>query len=153
MSAPGELALLFLISAALCLVAGRLVIPALVRAQCVAPLRYEDCPPLLTYQQGKQRTPTMGGLFVLGVGILVAAAAGGLRHREGWLVMGAVIGIGIGIVLATLLNIRVDFLVFSLPIGSLIVFALAAIVVGIIAAILPARRAARLDPLQALQYE
>ena len=37
--------------------------------------------------------------------------------------------------------------------SQLIVFAIAAIVVGILAAIFPARRAARLDPLKALQYE
>jgi putative ABC transport system permease protein len=36
---------------------------------------------------------------------------------------------------------------------SLIVFVIATIVVGILAAIFPARRAARLDPLTALQYE
>jgi putative ABC transport system permease protein len=36
---------------------------------------------------------------------------------------------------------------------QLVVFAILAIVVGIIAAIFPARRAARLNPLQALQYE
>ena len=57
------------------------------------------------------------------------------------------------IVLAALLIYRVDFLVLSWPIGSLIAFALAAIVVGIVAALLPARRAARLNVLQALQYE
>jgi putative ABC transport system permease protein len=34
-----------------------------------------------------------------------------------------------------------------------VVFVIAAIVVGIVAAIFPARRAARLNPLQALQYE
>ncbi len=67
--------------------------------------------------------------------------------------IGAVIGILLGIVLATLLIVRVDFLVFSLPIVSLIVFAVAAVLVGIIAAIFPARRAARLNVLQALQYE
>ena len=48
---------------------------------------------------------------------------------------------------------RVDFLVLAWPIGSLILFAVAAIVVGLIAAILPARRAAQLNVLQALQYE
>jgi putative ABC transport system permease protein len=67
--------------------------------------------------------------------------------------IGAVIGILLGIVLATLLIVRVDFLVFSLPVVPLIVFVIAAIVVGILAAIFPARRAARLDPLTALQYE
>jgi len=94
MSALGDVALIFLVSAASCLVVGRLAIRALARAQCVAPLRYEDCPPLMTYQQGKQQVPTMGGLFVLGVGILVAALAGGLAHRDGWLVLGAVLGMG-----------------------------------------------------------
>jgi putative ABC transport system permease protein len=67
--------------------------------------------------------------------------------------IGAVIGIVLGIVLASLLIARVDFIVLSLPIGQLIVFAIAAIIVGIIAAIFPARRAARLNVLQALQYE
>ena len=67
--------------------------------------------------------------------------------------MGATIGIVLGIVLSALLIYRVDFLVLSWPIGSLIAFALAAIVVGIVAALLPARRAARLNVLQALQYE
>jgi putative ABC transport system permease protein len=48
---------------------------------------------------------------------------------------------------------RVDFIEFSLPTGQIITFAIAAIVVGILAAIFPARRAAKLDPLEALQYE
>jgi putative ABC transport system permease protein len=67
--------------------------------------------------------------------------------------MGAAIGIGLGIVLAVLLIIRVDFLVLSWPIGSLIVFALAAVIVGLFAALLPARRAAKLNVLEALHYE
>jgi putative ABC transport system permease protein len=67
--------------------------------------------------------------------------------------MGAVIGIGLGIVLAVLLIVRVDFLVLSWPIGSLLTFAVVAIFAGLIAAILPARRAARLNVLEALQYE
>ena len=67
--------------------------------------------------------------------------------------MGGVLGIVLGIVLGGLLVYRVDFIQFSLPLTSLIVFAIAAIVVGILAAIFPARRAARLNVLEALQYE
>ncbi len=67
--------------------------------------------------------------------------------------MGAAIGITLGIVLAALLIARVDFLILAWPIGSLIVFAVAAVIVGVVAAVLPARRAARLNVLQALQYE
>ena len=67
--------------------------------------------------------------------------------------IGGVLGIALGIVLGALLVARVDFIVFSLPVASLIVFAVATVVVGITAAIFPARRAARLNVLQALQYE
>jgi putative ABC transport system permease protein len=67
--------------------------------------------------------------------------------------IGATIGIALGIILAALLIARVDFIVLSLPVGQLIVFAIAAILVGILAAIFPARRASRLNVLQALQYE
>jgi ABC-type antimicrobial peptide transport system permease subunit len=67
--------------------------------------------------------------------------------------IGGVLGIVLGIVLGALLVARVDFIDFTLPVGQLIVFVLAAIVVGIVAAIFPARRASRLNVLRALQYE
>jgi putative ABC transport system permease protein len=67
--------------------------------------------------------------------------------------IGAAIGIALGVVLAGLLVARIDFIVLSVPIGQLIIFAVAAVIVGILAAIFPARRAARLNVLQALQYE
>ena len=67
--------------------------------------------------------------------------------------IGALIGIVLGIVLAALLIVRVDFLVFAFPTLQVIVFVIAAILVGIVAALFPARRAARLDPLQAIAYE
>jgi ABC-type antimicrobial peptide transport system permease subunit len=67
--------------------------------------------------------------------------------------IGAAIGIVLGLVLATLLIVKVDFLVFSFPTAQVIVFVVAAILVGIIAAIFPARRAAKLNPLEAIAYE
>jgi putative ABC transport system permease protein len=67
--------------------------------------------------------------------------------------IGGVLGIALGIVLGALLVARVDFIQFSLPVASLIVFGVLTIVVGILAAIFPARRAARLNVLEALQYE
>jgi putative ABC transport system permease protein len=67
--------------------------------------------------------------------------------------MGGVIGIILGIVLGTLLIVRVKEINFSLPIGQLLIFAAATVLVGIVAAIFPARRAAKLNVLEALQYE
>jgi len=89
-------------------------------------------------------------------------AVGTTRWQIRWMIalesvvtslMGAAIGIGLGVILAVLLIIRVDFLVLAWPIGSLIVFAVVAIIAGLVASIFPARRAARLNVLQALQYE
>jgi putative ABC transport system permease protein len=67
--------------------------------------------------------------------------------------IGAVIGIALGLVLAALLIARVNEINFALPYGQVVIFLVAAIVVGVIAAIFPARRAARLNVLEALQYE
>ncbi len=94
MHSLGEVALTFLMSLSACLLVGRIAIRWLRRAQYVAPIRYEDCPPLQTYQETKRGTPTMGGLFVLGVGIVVAVIMGGLTSREGWLVLASVVGLG-----------------------------------------------------------
>jgi putative ABC transport system permease protein len=67
--------------------------------------------------------------------------------------IGAAIGIVLGIVLAALLIARVDFIDFSFPTGQVVVFVIAAIFVGVVAAVFPARRAAKLDPLRAISYE
>ena len=67
--------------------------------------------------------------------------------------IGGTLGIVLGVILGALLIARVDFIEFALPTTQIIVFAIMTIFVGIVAAIFPARRAARLNPLEALQYE
>jgi len=42
---------------------------------------------------------------------------------------------------------------FAVPGGQLVVFVILAVIVGVIAAILPARRAAKIDILEAIHYE
>ncbi len=103
-------ALVFLASAATCVLIGRAAIRSLARAQCLAPIRYEDCPPLQAYQATKSQTPTMGGIFVLGAGILVAIVAGGLRTWEGWLVLGTIVSLA-------MIGLLDDYLKFKGPYG------------------------------------
>lgn len=69
--------------------------------------------------------------------------------------IGAALGMVVGIALAALTTgaLRSEGLVFSVPIGSLVVFGIVGVLAGIVAAIFPARRAARLNVLEALQYE
>jgi putative ABC transport system permease protein len=67
--------------------------------------------------------------------------------------LGAAFGIPLGVILALVIGVAIKFSVFTIPVGTLIVFVIVAILAGIVAAILPARRAARLNILRALQYE
>jgi putative ABC transport system permease protein len=66
-----------------------------------------------------------------------------------------VLGLVLGIALAALVTAALsdEGLVFSVPVVSLIVFVIVAVIAGMLAAIFPARRAARLNVLEALQYE
>jgi putative ABC transport system permease protein len=69
--------------------------------------------------------------------------------------MGAALGMVVGVFLAALVTqaLSGQGIVFAIPWLQLVYFVLAAVVVGILAAVIPARRAARLNVLQALQYE
>jgi putative ABC transport system permease protein len=67
--------------------------------------------------------------------------------------LGATFGIPLGVALALIVGSAIKYSVFTIPWGTLVVFVIAAILAGIIAAIFPARRAARLNVLEALQYE
>jgi putative ABC transport system permease protein len=67
--------------------------------------------------------------------------------------LGATFGIPVGILLAVMIGAAIKYPAFTIPVGTLVVFVIAAIIAGIIAAIFPARRASRLNVLEALQYE
>ena len=70
-------------------------------------------------------------------------------------IIGALMGIVVGVVFAWVVTTRFagQGVVFSIPGAQLAAFLLLAVVVGVVAAILPARRAARIDILAAIQYE
>jgi putative ABC transport system permease protein len=69
--------------------------------------------------------------------------------------IGAALGIPLGIFLSLLLGQALSQydVGFSLPMLPLVIFTCVAIVAGVLAAILPARRASKLNVLEALQYE
>jgi putative ABC transport system permease protein len=89
-------------------------------------------------------------------------AVGMTRRQVRWMIrdesvitalIGATLAIPVGIVLALLLGEAIKYPAFTIPWGTLVVFVIAAVIVGLVAAIFPARRAARLNVLAALQYE
>jgi putative ABC transport system permease protein len=69
--------------------------------------------------------------------------------------IGAALGLPLGIFLAALVTrgLADEGVAFSLPLVPLVVFTLIALVSGLVAAALPARRASQLNVLEALQYE
>ena len=70
-------------------------------------------------------------------------------------VIGAVIGVVLGIIFALAIGeaLKDDGFVLSFPVGQLIILLVLGALAGVLAAIAPARRASRLDPLEALAYE
>lgn len=70
-------------------------------------------------------------------------------------IMGGVMGIIVGTVFAYVVTTRFagEGVTFSVPVVQLIVLLILAVLVGMLAAILPARRAARIDILEAIYYE
>ncbi len=69
--------------------------------------------------------------------------------------IGAILGMALGVVFAALIAqpLKDEGFTLSYPVGSLIVLLILAAFAGVLAAIAPARRASRLDVLEALQYE
>ena len=101
-----------------------------------------------------ERTREIGMLRA--VGMTRRQTRGMIRHES---LITALIGAGLGLPLGLLLAglvtkaLSSEGLGFSIPVGSLVAFVIVAVLAGLAAAILPARRASRLDVLGALQYE
>jgi putative ABC transport system permease protein len=69
--------------------------------------------------------------------------------------IGALLGVALGIAFAVLISrpLADEGFLFSLPVGTLIVVVIVAALAGVLAAIPPARRAARVDVLRAVTTE
>jgi putative ABC transport system permease protein len=69
--------------------------------------------------------------------------------------IGAVLGLVLGVVFALVVSrpLEAEGFTFALPVGTLLALLVVAALLGVLAAIGPARRAARVDVLRALAYE
>ncbi len=69
--------------------------------------------------------------------------------------IGAAIGLPLGLGLAAVVtHLLSDYgVTYQVPVGAIAAFVVVAVVAGLGAALLPARRASRLNVLEALQYE
>ncbi len=100
-----------------------------------------------------ERTRELGMLRA--VGMTRRQARRMIRHESIiTALIGAALGIPVGVGLGALFgNALPGGVPFVVPWGQIVTFVIAALIVGLIAAIFPARRAAKLNPLEALQYE
>ena len=101
-----------------------------------------------------ERTRELGMLRA--VGMTRRQARRMVRHESViTALIGAALGLPLGIMLAAAVTHALGKygVTFSLPVASLVIFTVAAMIAGILAAIAPARRASRLNVLEALQYE
>ncbi|HEU4658665.1 MAG TPA: ABC transporter permease [Capillimicrobium sp.] len=103
---------------------------------------------------GFERTRELGTLRALGMSRRQMRRM--VRHESiVTALLGAVLGIGAGLALAAVVTaaFAAEGLAFAVPVTAIVAFCVLAVVAGVVAAALPARRAARLDVLGALAWE
>jgi|GEM_PF-118526 len=101
-----------------------------------------------------ERTRELGMLRAIGLTRMQTRRM--IRHESASIsLIGAALGMPLGVLLAALVIAALSKygVVFSLPWPLLIVFVIVTVVFGMLAAIFPASRAAKLNVLEALQYE
>ena len=99
-----------------------------------------------------ERTRELGMLRAIGMTRRQARRM--IRHESTiTALLGAALGIPVGVGLAAVFDRALHGTPFVVPWGTIVVFVVAAVLVGLVAAIFPARRASRLDILDALHYE
>ena len=99
-----------------------------------------------------ERTRELGMLRAVGMSRVQVRRM--IRHESVvTALIGAALGIPLGLVLGLLIDKAINFAAFAIPWTYLIVFVSISVIAGILAAIFPARRASRLNVLNALQYE
>jgi putative ABC transport system permease protein len=101
-----------------------------------------------------ERTRELGMLRAIGMTRRQARRM--IRHESViTALIGAALGLGLGVVLAALATRAMadQDVPLALPVPTLVAFTLVAVLAGIAAAVLPARRASRLKVLDALHYE
>ena len=101
-----------------------------------------------------ERTRELGMLRAIGMTRRQARRM--IRHESViTALIGATLGLGLGVVLAALATQALSQygVALTIPVPTLAAFTLAAVLAGVAAAIMPARRASRLNVLDALHYE
>ncbi len=100
-----------------------------------------------------ERTRELG--LLRAVGMTTAQLRRTIRYESTLIsLIGTLIGLGLGLFLGwTAAQTGDEFFVFTIPWGSLLIIAVAGVAAGLLAGVLPARRAARLDVLEAIATE